>query len=957
MTLLVLSIDSLESGRSTQRLLLACLLCVACCVGCADLSLIEGDVCGNKVTEPTNNEECDGQTNCHPAGSAFECRLLCSDEIECPAGYGCGKDNVCRLPSGGFELVADVLTTATLGLFTGDFDGDGRVDLLRESDNETVVQYYGEGFVVTSTATLSREPDLVAPLVTNLNDDQLVDIAVGSETIDKARGSGVVVYRSESVGSFASTTYSTLAIPTAPSNGSSGHAHLILARTKHPHLTDNILAIVDPHPSEGQSELVGVSDEGDFVPIPTENLSFQHLAGVVVGELNPGLPCEEIAYVQSDQGAGKDAVWLVSPCNAQNEWNTTLDPQKLELGNGVEVVDLSLNVGMDDFGSDLLPLKGRRALFIADWNNDGLDDLLVYARKTAMGAAAFDWHVALQDTLGGFASSSFQQVGINPSSPGLTGCIDDENWQWGPPLGVADFNGDGTIDMVHEKAIVTAYDVQMAPMSMSRNGVECLTGGAAWGLGAVADFDRNGTTDLVMTRIVYPDLSGAVPVTGLDVRIGSGDGLFAASTISTKQPVELLSAGDFDGDLVKDISWVELNSFREDAEDVVASDEVFAAFGRTSGGFEQPTKLGDLRLVEHMIAGRVAGGDSTDDILVLSRPSPKRLAVAPISGSASRQLVAPYFLAFADTSEDVVETITTEVGALVAGQFGGSEEERQFAVVTSDVEGKDLRFWLVQASGDQVDMDAKLHSSQATEPSGVDCGECVFAAVDTDADGVDELVVFATAVSAADGQVLPFRSSISEWVVSNDKDGKLGFETASTPTEVDDSFALTFARVSATGPVNIPRVKDLDGDGNDDVVLLANTDPRTDQIDGLLSGELVIFWNDGAMTPDNMARLTSETYAVVDFTLLQADADPELEIVVSTEERASLFLSLRVIDIDTNARTITPLDEAPELPVQDDVPVFPESLVSGDFDGDGVGDIATGDFIGYTVLRGVPAAP
>lgn len=45
---------------------------------CSELSLIEEDVCGNRVTEPAVGEECDGQPGCEAAGQPFACRYRCT---------------------------------------------------------------------------------------------------------------------------------------------------------------------------------------------------------------------------------------------------------------------------------------------------------------------------------------------------------------------------------------------------------------------------------------------------------------------------------------------------------------------------------------------------------------------------------------------------------------------------------------------------------------------------------------------------------------------------------------------------------------------------------------------------------------------------------------------------------------------------------------------------------------
>ena len=65
-----------------------------------------------------------------------------------------------------------------------------------------------------------------------------------------------------------------------------------------------------------------------------------------------------------------------------------------------------------------------------------------------------------------------------------------------------------------------------------------------------------------------------------------------------------------------------------------------------------------------------------------------------------------------------------------------------------------------------------------------------------------------------------------------------------------------------------------------------------------------------------------------------------------------------VVQLDEAARTFESLDTATEIiPLQEDIFVSGEVVTAGDFDGDGVDDIAIGDYVEYAILRGERVRP
>lgn len=178
---------------SLSRALASSLLGVVILSGvlsCAELDEAELGVCGNHIHEPEFGEDCDGSAvqfgegaSCgSPSGSA-PCRLACTAQAVqtgCPPGWGCGTDGVCREPSGVLE--AGALPGEVRAV--GDLDGDGRDDVvLRGSGGAAEVAFFTEGrniaelFVDPARRPISDDP-AVLPIVTRLTADGIDDLAL-----------------------------------------------------------------------------------------------------------------------------------------------------------------------------------------------------------------------------------------------------------------------------------------------------------------------------------------------------------------------------------------------------------------------------------------------------------------------------------------------------------------------------------------------------------------------------------------------------------------------------------------------------------------------------------------------------------------------------------------------------------------------------------------------------------
>jgi hypothetical protein len=157
---------------------------------CAELDEVELGICGNHIHEPEFGEDCDGSAvqfgagaSCGDASSAAPCRLACTPQAQqtgCPAGWGCGTDGVCRQPAGLLE--GGTLPGRVRAV--GDLDGDGRDDLVLSGPGGAAeVAFFTEGrnlaelFVDPARRPISEDP-AVLPIVTRLTSDGTDDLAL-----------------------------------------------------------------------------------------------------------------------------------------------------------------------------------------------------------------------------------------------------------------------------------------------------------------------------------------------------------------------------------------------------------------------------------------------------------------------------------------------------------------------------------------------------------------------------------------------------------------------------------------------------------------------------------------------------------------------------------------------------------------------------------------------------------
>lgn len=148
---------------------------------CAPLGAVEPG-CGNGVIEPERGETCDSpEASCGQPSGPAACKRLCAQDNDCPFGYACGADGVCRAPTGTLTL-AQTVDHGFLRLTATDLDGDGRADVAGirtpESDVEgpAIEVLFSQPAGFFSPAELGRTPVPVDVLPADVDGDGFADL-------------------------------------------------------------------------------------------------------------------------------------------------------------------------------------------------------------------------------------------------------------------------------------------------------------------------------------------------------------------------------------------------------------------------------------------------------------------------------------------------------------------------------------------------------------------------------------------------------------------------------------------------------------------------------------------------------------------------------------------------------------------------------------------------------------
>jgi hypothetical protein len=633
-----------------------CVLLALGAIDCDKLGSLPQGTCGNGVVDA--GEDCDGFANeqgftCRAADSDWACSFECKADRTCPTGYGCGQDGVCRKPLGTFSPDAfAVAPSQAEELLSGDFDGDGRADVVSIEAGRFRVSFIDDaGTLQQSSISSDARPAIgkVGALNTvSGGDDSAIDktddivlplhLGIGTLLSQGDRTFTAKTYASvtlgdekiKGVGTVTVTGVLPLALDALPDN----EAH---PGDETAAFTSTRLAGSDMDDPAGYFVNFGAGGSQPVFTVPDTHPD--DLSGPpVLQNMDESDKCQEILFPKT----GANKLLVFKPCKKTKDGFDWLHYPEDQAIAQISSIDVGGAVAGPVFAYDL--------------NSDGHVDMLVPATV----GGSLQLRVAFGIGNGTFHSQD--PIGQNPpvaKGDGATSKVADLE---SAPLALGALNGDAFPD------IVDATHVRLgAPTN----------GGLSFS--AVVYQSQHPWTEAVIARVNADQYADVVASSenspDLDVLTGNASPLLNPFTVSTDGNVAHLRIGDYDGDLINDIAFQEALSSTESY--------LMIAYGKPFGGPEVPQQVGVFPDIHSIVSGNVLtfGADAITDLGVLSSfettadvsSIKEAFAVSFFPGSSDRFLQAPFLLA--EPPDNRLEVpIQTSMGFLRAWAPGGSEE-------------------------------------------------------------------------------------------------------------------------------------------------------------------------------------------------------------------------------------------------------------------------------------------
>jgi hypothetical protein len=850
--------------------------------GCDDLAHIPANVCGNHVVEAP--EECDGFPDgvCHAPGGDNECRIDCSKR-PCAPGAGCGVDHVCRVPSGKFSS-SRIDQNDFFGILTAsDLNGDGRSDLLVRGTGSMSAALFNRD----RTMRVAGEVNLpMAQLSLGyLNDDKGMDMVSFRPAVGNTGDNSVRVMFADSAG--VPTTQSLLA--PAPDG-------------KQPDMTSRRLFAADIDGNGTMDPLMIVDQTLWRVPprsfAPFEKLfDFQLDAGllnssITVADFDAGTRCSEVALSSWGGGGfeGSDSpLQVYSLCPD--------DPEKALITQ----IALPQNVYITEPG-----------VLAGDVDGDGNQDLVVTTPLDGdeSGTPDSDYEQIHVYVSYGLGDGTFHS---SPPQPGLPG---DNRLSakplvlpQAPLLAVGQLDWDGRADFVLNDRLILSTKSETP--CKQRKDFSCGRAlGEPWTGAVVADFTHDG----------IPDVVGAPEdIQAVSFLLGLSSGGFNEFSIPTEGLVgdyyssaNKLVPGDFDGDETLDLAFVQSKGLNEGAT-------LSVLFGKQLGPPSDLRELGTVVGVADLCAGRLfQRNDELSDLVMLAFEDEEdysKQGVGLFAGQTNRLMFSPLGVPEpAETGGDV------QLEDVVLGRFHGAPdkpESRDDLIMLA--KNKDNARLLYYLENTDHGFDTSKLAEARTRLDGVDPdAQLSMVAFDLDGDKLEEALIYPNTIGK-DGRLTYF---VVRWDVTDPRHKTL--KATLNGVEVQGLPGRVVASVDDQHRRREPR--DVNGDTKPDLLLYMST-PESDEAEEFHYFEIV-FPNTGT---DRLGiGAAFDTGDSSDAEYLNIDDDPQLELAV-----ASFFdEAVKVFELDLGKHELF-------SPVAIPTSASSVLLEAGDFDGNGVEDLAT----------------
>lgn len=953
-----------------RALSLLFLLALTAPLACNDLPEVPATGCGNRVIDDAT-EDCDGPTalgTCGDPGVAGACRFLCDRKGAaprggCPETFACGVDGLCRQPTAALLSTGASSQVLAADLRVGDIDLDGRADLLALSQSTSGgaaparVLHFGDGGVPAATVLLPGEvlqPEILPLSSASATSAILSNSIAGLSTILGQSGRSFVPknYPSIPLGSEVRTLLG-LSIDALPSGqGAFGDEIILFARVE--------------LPDQAPFNVLGNSDGSSIKPMilldsSPDTLLGRLQKGHLLWPLGPDHFCPSVVLPFRDA----TELLLLTPCI-----------------HGADGVVRWLSVGDGGLTKIAIPDGGRinSQAFLVDIDRDGLLDVVLDVTEasgiTALHAAYGTGLGYLVPRPGATEQNTTGRLLIPAPPPGEPAPPAQFISAYGL-LAVGHLDGDDALDFV------TAYN---AYTSLDSSGLSSLSGeiyseggqtyapvfptffNGTWSEARLCDLNDDGRTDVV----------GARDSVSLDVLLNDGKGSFRNGSIPLNGVPGALSVEDFDGDLLDDVVFRE----RSYDDDGAIDDTLTVLFGARQGLPSELVRMGSFGEILATVPGRVYNPfspDFTADLGLFSRSDDQFIA-SQFFGSSDRRLRS--YLALQSTRTDDLGQPAIDIDApigLTTARFAPGAAPgivalgtSRFSVVGPELgqeanpEDPRLRLWRLDP-----EEDANFSDLRSTVLPGVTETENVLTSGDLDGDGTDEIVLLLSSFGGP--STSPAAPGGPDPALPTSKALVFKVEAAEAPAE---PFRLVTS-TTVSVPLSIDskaQLSDLDGDGLPELLLFSRRPefvfindgttsspgsepgtpetPETPADPGESEAGFGALWIIRQSSPGELnwaqprrLNLPGVQRQVTGFCVLPSgSAIPRL--IVST--RAGLFAGLR----DGDSYRFEPLLDSFGSPRSGI-----ETLACGDFDGDGVQDVALSHGDSIELLRGIPRRP
>lgn len=569
-------------------------VCAVALLACTDLGDVERDECGNGVIEPANGEDCDGADGCGGPDTDQACRILCTVGVAnaCPGSAVCGADGVCHAPGGGFDPAASVPWT-TPHLLIADTSGDGYAELVGVGTQHVDVRVGARDLSLSPLPAIPSPPLTGTPRTVDFEDDGDADIAIPV-------GAGVFSLSGSSATVLDPFFYNSFPAP--------GSGRMVANGIEFADLIS--LPVIAVHDDESDISIL-------LVPGDTEVVAAFPIGRTVDELVGENLPIGTLV----DNSLVTRSLALV-----------------FETGRAISIYDVSISPSLSITARApvMLPLATQvmNGAWFADFDGDAHVDLVVSVQIGGVEGIAVAWgrgDGALVDSNNVVNQASIvwradrdqdgQAGNDGPLDPVMVGQVTDN---------FAILGDENDADVVGAGGIYTT-----ACVLRTQCGLYLLRASTRpWSGAAIADFNHDDLIDVAAFELGQ---------TGVDLLLlTSTTILFNDALVPTANAVERLITGDFNGDTIQDVVYV------ESVLGVAYTDSLSVAYGQMLAPPSPPVFVGS---VGEMIAGGalLANGignsfDLIDDVVLVTDRlvgGSTRRGAAFLFGSTTKRLFAP----------------------------------------------------------------------------------------------------------------------------------------------------------------------------------------------------------------------------------------------------------------------------------------------------------------------------